>query len=157
MNFKQILERAIELKGSGREVANWLGIAEQQITDAKSGRAGLKDKACLQLAQLLGMDFGKVIAARNEWTAKSDEERSFWHPLANAAGICAISLTFVTSFMSPSPAQAAPAQGLEVSNFVYYVKRWIKNRLRRRGKGGIVFGNCLAACGNYYSWGCTTP
>jgi plasmid maintenance system antidote protein VapI len=112
MDFRRILEKAIELKGTGRAVAQWLNVPEQHITDAKGGRRGLPDRCCLQLAQLLGMDFGKVIAARNEWTAKSEEEKNFWHPLANAAGIAAISLCFVTSLLTPSPAQAAPAQAL---------------------------------------------
>jgi hypothetical protein len=116
MDFRQILERAIELKGSGRAVAHWLDIDEQQISDSKRGKCGLKDKACLQLAQLLGMDFGKVIAARNEWTAKTEEDKEFWHPLANAAGIAAISVAFVTSILMPSPAQAAQDKGLAHSS-----------------------------------------
>lgn len=122
MNFKEMLQKAIEKKGTVRELAKCLDVAEQSISNAKSGIRGLPDTSCVKLAQILGIEWKIVIAARNEWTAKTDEEREFWHPLANAAGLAAISVAFVTSFVLPSPAEAAPVLSLEKSNSVYYVK-----------------------------------
>lgn len=112
MDFKEMIEAGAKKAGTARKLSDLICVTENNISSAKSPGRGLPDKACVKLAQLLEIDALKVIAARNEWTAKTEEDKEFWHPLANAAAIAGISVAIVTSFLMPSPAQAAQDKGL---------------------------------------------
>jgi hypothetical protein len=115
MSYGEILEKAVKKAGTQRELGTIINQHENAISEARKGKRGLPDTACLKLAQFMEIDFGKVIAARNEWTAKSEEERKIWLPLVRAAGIAALSIGVVTSFLTPSPAEAAPHKGIPSS------------------------------------------
>ncbi len=79
-----------EEKANGRtKLAQFLEVRPNYLTDAKAGRCGLPAYACVKLAQLLGEDPTRVIAASELVTEKKDERRAVWLPFvqgtANAA------------------------------------------------------------------------
>lgn len=80
MNLVEMLDKAAEIKGSKRKLAECLGITEQNLFGARKGIRGIPDDACAKLAWILDLEFGDVIATRNAWTAKTEEEKEFWSP-----------------------------------------------------------------------------
>jgi hypothetical protein len=118
MEFREMLETAAAKAGDQTALAEQIGVARNSITDAKRGTRGLPDEACALLAQLLGVEFGAVIAARNRSTAKNDEVRNFWKKVAGVA-------TFFVISGAPLPPESHAAQGfnpLSCADNVYYVK-----------------------------------
>lgn len=109
MEFRTMLEKGVAIKGSQAALAKAIGESEQNTAGAKAGRRGLKDESCAALADLLGLSFGEVIAARNYALAKSDKERQFWSPFVmgrKAASFTAISAAIGLLTTAPSPANA---------------------------------------------------
>jgi hypothetical protein len=74
------INKAEELTGSRKALALALKLNANQITDAKAGRNGLPGFACVKLAQLIGEDERRVIAASELVTEKNPERRAVWLP-----------------------------------------------------------------------------
>lgn len=80
MELAEMITKAAQIVGSQKELSVRLGEPEQTITGAKKGRRGLKDESCARLAEILGMTYGEVSAARNFAMAKDQDQRDFWLP-----------------------------------------------------------------------------
>ena len=120
-----MLEKGVKSKGTARELAKAIGVSEQHLSAAKSGKRGIPEKSCALLAQVLDLELGVVVAAKELWLAKSEEDKEFWLPFARAAGFAGICAAIVTLYVSPTPANAGVVQvsddGDKSAN-VYYVK-----------------------------------
>lgn len=157
MEFDKIIEMGIEKAGTQRALCTIIEQNEVAVSECRKKKRGLPNKSCAKLAQFLGMQELKVIAAKEEWVAKTKEDREFWHPLANAAGIAALSVAFVTTFLTPSPAQAA--QTLDKDGPPMCIMSNMRRKFMRLAWAirSIACGNWQAAFDNYYFADHTTP
>lgn len=120
MELRDYIEAGICEKGSVNSLAEYLGVHPNHISNAKAHQRGLPADACVKLCDLLGVELRSVIAASALATERKAEKRAFWLPFVqNPAGMrriagIALILTFVTNFVTPSPAEAAPALNTEV-------------------------------------------
>lgn len=91
MNLNSYITMGIEAKGGVIALAEHLGIDRTYLPRAKTGKHGLPNYACVKLAQLIGEDERRVIAASELVTEKNPERRAVWLPFvqeiaANAKG-----------------------------------------------------------------------
>lgn len=123
MKLKELIERAEKKLGTQKELGAYLGQSPSKLRDAKSGRCGLPNYACVMIADLIGEEKITVIAASELVTETKEERRKVWSHFVShvAMSICAC----VILNMTPSPAEASTINNLRVSNClfnVYYVK-----------------------------------
>jgi len=121
--MKNYIVLAIMEVGSQKELADYLGVSSQQITNAKNGRAGLPIAVCCQIAQLLTINEMEVISASELITEKNQERRAVLLPFVSHAA--SVILGAVILNMTPAPANASELIGLDrnsLNSNVYYVK-----------------------------------
>lgn len=115
MELRNYIEQGIKAKGSVLTLASYLGINPNSVSNAKAHSRGLPNDAAIKLARLIDVEPLAVIAASELATEKKPERREFWLNFGNpakagrVAGIALICAS-VTNFMTPTPAEAAPAQ-----------------------------------------------
>ena len=80
MDLRAYIEKAAEKTEGQKALADLLGLTQQALTDAKSSRRGLPAYACVKLAQLIGEDERRVLAASELVTEKNPERRAVWLP-----------------------------------------------------------------------------
>ncbi len=80
MNLNDFITKGIESQGTIRALATYLGQQPNAISEAKHGKRGLPNYACMKLAQLIGEDERRVIAASELVTEKNPERRAVWLP-----------------------------------------------------------------------------
>ena len=107
MQFVEMLNAGAKKAGSKSALGLALGVHEANMRNAWKGRP-ITPKACAKLAEFIGVDLGRVIAAQEEFRAETEEERSFWHRFSQAAAIAALSACGTLFVSAPSDAIAAP-------------------------------------------------
>jgi hypothetical protein len=117
MNLKQIIERAEKATGSQKELALQLGQSASRLRDAKSGRCGLPNYACVMIADMIGVDRTTVIAASELVTEKKKERREVWQAIMKHAAV--LFFFGVILNMSLTPTEGAPVQ--EVAGITLYI------------------------------------
>lgn len=80
MDLNGYITKAVEVTGTIRELSDRLQIPANAISDAKRGTRGIPAFACVKLAQLIGEDERRVIAASELVTEKNPERRAVWLP-----------------------------------------------------------------------------
>jgi hypothetical protein len=87
-----------------------LGLSQPRMSDTKAHRKPLPLDAAVKLSDYLGVELKAVLAANELVTEKKEEKRRYWSNFIDVARAATVTLTFgcVISFMSPTPAQAAP-------------------------------------------------
>lgn len=119
-NFSDYVDAGIAAMGTGKALAARIGIREKELSSARTGKRGMPERACRELAELIGEPLGAIIAAREAAMAKDPSERKAWERyLANAAGIFGV--TIVTSFMTTTPADAAIVRVSKPLNHSLYI------------------------------------
>ncbi|MDO8933117.1 MAG: hypothetical protein Q7U97_12040 [Rhodocyclaceae bacterium] len=110
MELRDMIDIGINKVGSRNALADRIGVAGQQITDAKSGRVKLPDIACGKLGEILGIDRWTVVAASNLVTEKNPEKRAYLAQFLRHAAVVVmtIALSFVTFIATAPRAEAAP-------------------------------------------------
>lgn len=110
MELRDYIEQAAKKAGSLTELGLMLGISQPHMSHAKAMRQPLPLKAIVQLADYIEADLKAVIAANELVTEKDEKKRAFWSPFVKHAKAASIALAFslVTTFVTPSPAEAAP-------------------------------------------------
>lgn len=111
MNLRDHIKKA-ETIMPRKELAEYLGIHPQQLTDGKNGKAGLPIAACYKLAGLIEENVSSVVATSELVTEKNEKRRAVLLPFANHVriAIIAVTMTIVTNIMTPAPAEAAQMQ-----------------------------------------------
>ena len=93
MELLAYITKAIELKTDQTDLAHALGVHRDVLTHAKAGRRGLPTLACVKLAQLIGEDERRVIAASELVTEKNPERRAVWLPFVQEIAAAAMKST----------------------------------------------------------------
>ena len=103
MELSELIQKGAALVGDQKLLAERLGETPQHITNAKKGKRGLRDDSCAELAKILNIDFGTVIAARNFALAKDQAQRDFWLPFVRQAVMTVATITISSgAFFSDS-------------------------------------------------------
>lgn len=120
MDFATMLDAGSTKCGGQKQLAALLGVHANNITNAKRGDRGIPDIACVKLAEIIGLPWSQVTAARNEWLAKDDDEKRFWHPfvIGKAASIILTTALLGTSALS-TDAQANQALKMPLASRIY--------------------------------------
>lgn len=89
MDLATYITKGIEITGGVKELAALLTIGPTDVSNAKAYRRKLPTFACAKLAQLIGEDERRVIAASELVTEKNPERRAVWLPfvLDSAANV----------------------------------------------------------------------
>lgn len=118
MELRDYIKQGEEAKGTGRALATYLDQAATTLADAKAGRRGLPDFACVKLAALIGVDTLEVIAASQLVTETKPERREIWLPFVRQAAMLAalFVMAIVTNVMTMGDAQAAESKAYDGSS-----------------------------------------
>lgn len=113
MELRDYLNAGINRLGGAKQLADYLGILPQALSNAKAHQRGIPNDACFKLAELLKADVRGVIAASELATEKKEDKRAFWRPFVSGTDMrriagYALILSIVTNFVTPSTAEAAP-------------------------------------------------
>lgn len=106
MNFKEMIERGEKLSGGRPQLAKILDIDPNSVSDAKNGRRGMPDKACVKLAEIIGTEVKEVLKAKNLALGKDVD---FWKNYGRAATVALIACNLI---LTPTPSEAAPIQAV---------------------------------------------
>jgi hypothetical protein len=111
MKLRDHIKKAEEIMPR-KELAEYLGVHPQQLTDGKNGKAGLPIAACYRLAGLIEEEVSSVVATSELVTEKNEKRRAVLIPFANHVriAIAAVAITIVTNFVTPAPSEAATMQ-----------------------------------------------
>lgn len=124
MDLRELIELGNKKAGEQKALADFLGLAPTQLTDAKAGRRGLPDFACFRLAKLLEMNPAIVTAASALATEKDEERRKVFYPfvMGRAAAI-ALATALIGTAAVPENAQANQSHNpLPANGNWHYVK-----------------------------------
>lgn len=83
MRLREMIEKAIHASNNQSDIAKVIGVSAKALTEAKAERRGLPAYACVKLAQLIGEDECRVIAASELVTEKNPERRAIWLPFVS--------------------------------------------------------------------------
>jgi hypothetical protein len=123
MELRDYIEQGAKKAGSLTALGLMLGMSQPNISNVKAHKKPLPVKAVVELAEYIGEDLKAVIAANELVTEKDEKKRAFWSPFvehARAAGVM-LGIALVTSFVTPSPAEASQYV-MTGGNDLYYVK-----------------------------------
>lgn len=114
MRSARYLDQLRQAKGftNDTELADFLGVKQNTISQYRHAKGFMSNEVCLKVAAGLDMDSPlSVIMAADMDRAEKTGQQSLWEVfLPRMAGVsAALLLGIVTNFVTPSPAQAAPA------------------------------------------------
>lgn len=138
MELRDYIKQGEEAKGTGRALATYLDQAATTLADAKAGRRGLPDFACVKLAALIGVDTLEVIAASQLVTETKPERREVWLPFVRQAAMLSaffVAVT-VTNVVTMSDAQATESttynsSASDIQIIRSRIVKWIRRASRR--------------------------
>ncbi|AIO69964.1 helix-turn-helix family protein [Burkholderia oklahomensis] len=113
MKSAKYLDAVIEQHGlkNDRKLAEYLGIAQNTVSNYRTGKRIMDNETCLRVAEALNMENPlPVIMAADMDRAEKAGEHSMWERfLPKLAGITLTTVLFagVTNFVTPTPANAA--------------------------------------------------
>ena len=105
-DLKTYIERGEKQAGGQKALAELLHQHPGNLRGAKAGLKGLPVAVCYQLAELIGEDERRVVAASELITEKKAERRAVLLPFVSHA--LSILLVAVISIMTTTPTNAAP-------------------------------------------------
>jgi transcriptional regulator with XRE-family HTH domain len=106
---------------SDADIARFLGRTKGAISNYRHGTRVMENELCLRIALELGLDNPlPIIMAADADRAERIGQKSLWEVFSpKMAGIsAAVIFAVVTNFVTPSPAQAAPAQDAGSMRFI---------------------------------------
>ena len=126
MNMKSFIELGEQKAGKQIELAKILDIRDTALRNAKSGKYGLPDAVCIELANYIGADPLEVIAASNLVTEKDERRRKVFENCLSktnrAASFTTTALFIgVILIMTPSSANASWTTVSDGSIIEYFV------------------------------------
>ena len=99
MEMKTYIEMGEKKAGKQTELGRILGIKENYLRNAKSGRAGLPDAICIKLADYIEVNPLQVIAASNLVTEKDEERRKIFESCFTRAASALLVLAAVYNLL----------------------------------------------------------
>ncbi len=116
--MKIYIEKAEKKAGTQIKLAEILNISDAYIRNAKKGRSGLPDAICIKLADYIGEDRIKIIAASNLVTEKDEERKKIFESCLSWFIVVIFASTMTV--MTPSPVEAS-THTVQQENSLYYV------------------------------------
>ena len=114
MQLSELIQAGIVEKKTVKELADYLGIHPNHVSNAKDHQRGLPNYACMKLSKLLNVPLETVIGASELATERKEDKRAFWlhfvtnAPISTQAGRFAQNMKNVTNFVTETPAKASP-------------------------------------------------
>lgn len=93
-----------------KELADWMEVTAPAVAQYRSGVRTMDNEKCVKIALELDIDPLKIIMASDLDKAERSGQKSLWEvfTMRTAQQISAVlTLCFVTSFLTPTPAEAA--------------------------------------------------
>lgn len=151
MNLNELLDRVKDANGltSDGQLAQKLDVDKRRVSAYRHGAEAPDDYACLKIAEALGKPLDTIIATVKAATEKDETRRAVWENymkrLGGLAAAWAVILTVaVTTVVTPSPAEAAPAQEHKGMRFVLCK---LRRRFHRLSRYCAEYAkNALSAC-----------
>jgi hypothetical protein len=142
MDIRTYIEMGEKRAGKQIELARVLGVRDSTLRLAKSGKVGLQDAVCIELADYIEVDRLEVIAASNLVTEKDEKRRKIFESCFkkektnNAAASMTIALmtTLILTLSPTQPTQAASIEQYKGDKNVYYVKSKIQRTQKKTKK-----------------------
>lgn len=133
MELKEFIAHGAEKAGGLTELGKLLGLRQQEMTSAKGHRRPIPLDAAVRLADYIGADLRAVIAANELVTEKKEEKREFWRPFAEHARAASLAtiLLVVTSFVTSTPAEAAPVLENATDILCIMLSLWLMSQLEQ--------------------------
>ena len=125
MQLRDFIEAGIAKAGTLTALGKELNLSQQEMTNAKAHRRGLPMTAVSKLHKFIECDYEQLIAANELVTEKKEEKIKYWLPFVSNAlkgWIVPLILSFVTSIVTPTPANALETLKSSEPNTLYYVK-----------------------------------
>lgn len=142
MELRDYLELGAKKAGGLTALGKMLDLSQPFMSNAKAHRKPLPIDAVVKLAELINADLKSVIAANELVTEKKEEKRAYWRPFVEhaRAAIVALILTIasVTSFLTPTPTQAAPMLESKAGTLCIMSTTRRKRRSKQRHLNGLV-------------------
>ncbi|SFI45401.1 helix-turn-helix transcriptional regulator [Nitrosomonas sp. Nm34] len=115
MNIKTFIEMGEKKAGKQIELAKMLGVTDSYLRTVKTGRNGLNDAVCIELAKYIEVDPLEVIAASNLVTEKDERRRKVFESCLKNSRSAAAGVTIallVTTVLTLAPIKPASASYL---------------------------------------------
>ncbi|CAG9182969.1 hypothetical protein LMG23992_04872 [Cupriavidus laharis] len=118
MRIEKYLDALMEAESlrTDKQLAELLGVRPNTVSQWRNGTRTVENEMCLRIAQALNMDDPMpVIMAADMDRAERAGQRSLWEVFSRrmvqgaAPATLAVLVASVTNFVTPTPAQAAPA------------------------------------------------
>ncbi|ARK90253.1 helix-turn-helix domain-containing protein [Burkholderia pseudomallei] len=115
MKSAKYLDAVVELHGlkNDRKLAEFLGIAQNTVSNYRTGKRIMDNETCLRVAEALNMEnpLPVIMAADMDRAAKAGEHSMWERFLPKLAGMTLMAALFagVTNFVTPTPGNAAAA------------------------------------------------
>ena len=127
MDMRDLIEAGNKKAGEQKALAIHLGINPIDLAQAKAGRRKLPAPACFILAEYLGIDPARVIAASELVTEKNEERRKVFYPFV--MGRAAMIAAFVITALPPESQAASHSMRFDYGANWHYVKFTMRRRL----------------------------
>lgn len=131
MNFEEIIKKAISAAGSQRQLADFLGESESNMSKMIKGKRPIPAEGLRRLAVLLNdrTTPGQIWEAQQAARAETEEERQLWLPfLSRAAAVMLVASAFCVTY--PAETQAQPTV---TGKHIFIMSTWreLKRALRK--------------------------
>lgn len=142
MELREYLEIGATKAGSLTALGKLLDMSQPTISNIKAGKRPMPIDAVVKLADYINADLRTLIAANELVTEKKEEKRRFWSTFVERARAAAIALIVtiagVTTFVTPTPAEAAPILERAPQHFVL-CKVWRRKSEKRQLNWRVKF------------------
>ena len=118
MSLKNYIEKAEKKAGSQIELGELLGQSPSKLRQAKAGKCGLPVAVCYQIADLIGEDERKVVAASELITEKKPERRAVLLPYVRHVASVLFGVVILNAALAPNVQQVFDATLYIMSNAV---------------------------------------
>ncbi|NJA87611.1 hypothetical protein HCX48_00005 [Rhodocyclus tenuis] len=119
MNIREMIEAGSAKTGNQKALAQYLGLHEKALTEAKGGRRGLPIDACGKLAELIGADRWEVVSASELQTEKDPAKRAYFAPFVRgSAHAVSIALLAIVTICVTAPTETQAAQRFDQTRTV---------------------------------------
>lgn len=126
------------------EIARRAGLTIARFSNYKKGIRKMDDDALIGMAELVGWDVQKTLAAHHIEIAATPRERSFWRQFGAAASVTAVALLAYGFLDTNAHETIQSAAILNVVGTMHYAKLWIR-ALRRLAATVGAFRPAFAA------------
>lgn len=146
MNFDEIIKKAISAAGSQRQLADFLGESESNMSKMIKGKRPIPAEGLRRLAVLLNdrTTPGQIWEAQQAARAETEEERQLWLPfLSRAAAVMLVASAFCVTYPRESLAQqSASPDSIFIMSSWRKLKRLLRQMLGKAQKALVPLRVC---------------